>query len=469
MDRHPILAALSLGALLAAPAAAQDPDFVYVDLGTLGGAEAAAFGLNDARQVVGWSPIPGCPTALANPCRRAFLWDAGTMTDLGVLAGDEESTARAINAAGLVVGTSESDVIAGSGTYHAFSWDGSLNPLPDLGQGTSFVNDVNDSGLMVGYTTDPVVLRDRVVTWQDGVVTNMGATEGHSFNRGYGVSNAGVLVGFAWDLFAPNDAILFTGFSWLTIGGIDGPFQNAEARDVNDAGFACGLQAFPSGNWHAALWTPTGALDLGVLPGTDLAELTDVNEAGLAVGRSYTDVASRAVYYDGATLRDLNDLLPDGVDAVLWEANEINEHGDIAGVALGPSGFRAFLLVENPWSDLGGGTAGVNGVPQLAASGSLFPGEAMSLELSGAPAGALMAGWLSLTSTPLSAFGGTIHANPKILQLLRFADGTGSFGIDFPWPAGIDAGTELYVQFLVQDTTVPDQITLSNAVMATTP
>ena len=79
------------------------------------------------------------------------------------------------------------------------------------------------------------------------------------------------------------------------------------------------------------------------------------------------------------------------------------------------------------------------------------------------------AAWLSLSSTPLSAFGGTIHANPKILQLLRFADGSGSFGLDFPWPAGIDGGTELFVQFLVQDLSVPDQITLSNAVTATTP
>ena len=38
-----------------------------------------------SRQVVGWSTIPGCVTGNGAPCRRAFLWDNGVMTDLGLL------------------------------------------------------------------------------------------------------------------------------------------------------------------------------------------------------------------------------------------------------------------------------------------------------------------------------------------------------------------------------------------------
>ena len=462
-----LVAAFFGAVLMAGTASAADPNFKYVDLGTLGGDQAAAFGLNDSRQVGGWSTIPGCTTPLGNPCRRAFLWDDGVMTDLGLLSGDEESTARAINNAGLVVGTSESGVIAGFGVYHAFEWNGSMSPLPDLGSGQSWVNDVNNSGLMVGYAPDPSVTRDRVVTWQSGAITNVGASEGHSYNRGYGVSDGGLLAGFAWNLFSPNDAILFAG-GWVTIGGF-GQFQNAEASDVNDNGTACGLMAFPSGNWHAALWTQAEALDLGVLPGMDLGNLSDVNEAGHAVGSSYTDVASRAIYYDGETMRDLNELLPAGVDVLLWEANEINENGDIAGVALVAGKFRAFLLMNEPWVDLGGGTAGINGVPALEATGPLVAGSDLTLELTDAPSNALMAGWLSLASTPVPALGGTLHATPNVLQLLVFANGSGEWTQSLSWPAGVPMGTEPTVQLIVQDLSVPAQITLSNAVMATTP
>jgi hypothetical protein len=80
-----------------------------------------------------------------------------------------------------------------------------------------------------------------------------------------------------------------------------------------------------------------------------------------------------------------------------------------------------------------------------------------------------MVGWLSLTSIPLNVLGGTLYANPKIVQIVRLANGTGAWSQGLPWPAGIAQGTDLFVQFLVQDISVPAQITMSNAVTATTP
>ncbi len=338
----PLLAALAA----AGHAAAGTPTFEYTDLGTLGGPEARAFGLNDARQVVGWSNVSAendCP-AEGRPCRHAFLWTDGSMEGLGLLAGDEESVGRAINDAGLIVGTSERDVIAGSGVFHGFSWDGTMTPLPDLGQGQSFVHDVNENGVIVGWTQDPDVFRDRAVTWVGGVIDNLGDDEPHQYNRGVGLNDTGIVVGFAWNLFSPNDAMLHDGNRWVQIGGF-GQFQNAEANDVNNPGLAVGLMAHPQGDWHATTWAPDGTVtDLGLLPDTLLSELSDVNDAGHAVGRSYSDTTSRAIYYDGVALHDLNDFAPEGFDGVLWDASEINEHGDIAGTALVDGRFRAFLM-----------------------------------------------------------------------------------------------------------------------------
>jgi len=339
------LAALTLTSTVAVAG----DSYTYVDLGTLGGDASGALGVNDLGQVVGWSTIPGCTTTNGLPCRRAFLWDNGTMIDLGLLSGDEGSAARAINNAGVIVGNSERDVIAASGTYHAVIWTsvGPPTPLTDLGQGTSWANDINEAGTAVGYATDPASQRDRVVTWQSGSITNLGASEPHSYNRGLGISNNGNVVGMAWNLFSPNDSIAYDG-SWSQIGGF-GQFENSEAYDLNDAGLAVGTQAFPSGNWHASMWElgQAGATDLGVLPGHSLAYLLDVNDAGLAVGYSLDEsgpVETRAIFTDGTTLTNLNDLLPPGTNALLWDAMEINEHGDIVGTAVVDGNFRAYML-----------------------------------------------------------------------------------------------------------------------------
>ena len=80
------------------------------NLGTLGGADSAAYGINDTGQIVGSSGI------LGGPITHAFFRSTdGTMTDLGVLAG-YTSSAQAINNALQIVGASTSS----EGPSHAF-------------------------------------------------------------------------------------------------------------------------------------------------------------------------------------------------------------------------------------------------------------------------------------------------------------------------------------------------------------
>ncbi len=124
----------------------------------------------------------------------------------------------------------------------------------------------------------------------------------------------------------------------------------------------------------------------------------------------------------------------------------------------------------DPWMDLGGGTVGIAGQPTLDVSGPLTAGSTLTLDLTAAPPSALMLFWLSFSSTPLSFFGGTIHPTiPPNLQVLRFSDVAGELSQSVPWPAGIPAGTELYMQFLIQDLSVLHEITLSNGMTAMTP
>ena len=86
------------------------------------------------------------------------------------------------------------------------------------------------------------------------------------------------------------------------------------------------------------------------------------------------------------------------------------------------------------------------------------------------PAPRTFAPWFLTASapTPFAALGGTVHAFPFANQLPFNADAAGTFTGATTWPAGLPMGTEIYFQFIVQDLSVPDGLTLSNGLKATT-
>src|SRR6516165_404454 len=94
--------------------------YSITDLGTLPvayGGSSVATGINDRGQVVGYSLIPAVQEV------HAVLWDAGVMTDLGILPGYEgASEAQGINNAGQVVGESVYEDKKGQRFSHAFLW-----------------------------------------------------------------------------------------------------------------------------------------------------------------------------------------------------------------------------------------------------------------------------------------------------------------------------------------------------------
>ena len=111
---------------------------------------------------------------------------------------------------------------------------------------------------------------------------------------------------------------------------------------------------------------------------------------------------------------------------------------------------------------------GSQGPVTLEASGPLTVGSLNPLVLTNAPPNARMFVWMSLSSTPVNILGGTIHANPFSNQRGMLADPTGRYEEAAPWPS-LPPGTDVWWQFLVEDLSVPEGITLSNAVRSTTP
>jgi len=154
------------------------------DLGTLGGSSSAAYGINAAGQIVGYSTLPGEPTdTMGNVIVHAFLWTPGAtdgvpgnpqMKDLGTFGGSN-SAALGINDAGAVTGAAVPtgdpietiDPNTSTLVYHTFVWTpntangttGTMTDAGTLGGSSSFGYGINAAGQIAGVselTGDPI-------------------------------------------------------------------------------------------------------------------------------------------------------------------------------------------------------------------------------------------------------------------------------------------------------------------------
>jgi hypothetical protein len=264
------------------------------------------------------------------------------------------------------------------------------------------------------------------------------------------------------------------------------PLGSGEVSGLSSDGtWACGID---TQNGQAFRWSAgTGVELLGNIPGfngaTGMAISDDGNTvvgfAGIAffgiTGIIWTESAGMQTFDDfaaglgfslpaGQTFQVMHDMTADGDKIVGYYS-----------VDAGPFTIKTPVLIRRTdepsgtWTDLGGGTSGINGVPALSGTGTLVAGAPTSIDLISGPSSALSLVWVSTTSTPFNVLGGTIHANPFVSEILIPLNGAGEFHATFPWFTGVPSGLELDFQFLIQDLSIFWGITLSNGLRATAP
>ena len=110
-----------------------------LDLGSLGGAFCGTDGLNNRGAVVGFMNLTG------DEFQHPFLWSAGTLRDLGTFGGSN-GEATGVNEAGEACGVADLP----NGLHNAFLWQsGVMTDLGNLGL-TSFAHAINSKGQVVG-------------------------------------------------------------------------------------------------------------------------------------------------------------------------------------------------------------------------------------------------------------------------------------------------------------------------------
>jgi probable HAF family extracellular repeat protein len=296
-----------------------------VDLGTLGGNVSGASSINNRGQVVGFAtngvPDPysfyydfifGSPNGTQT---RAFLWQNGTMRDLGTLGGPDSSAAF-VNEDGQVAGASYTN--------------SSPNPT-------------------TGIPTDDPFL------WKNGTIQDLGSLGG-TFGLPDALNNRGQVVGgsnIPGDQFS--HPFLWDGKKLVDLGTLGG--SNGEALAINDDGDVVGRADFPDQTHDAFLWTHGVMSDLGKLPGHRCSRANQINNQGQIVGNSSDciTVLRAFLWENGGPMVDLNTLIPRNSSLLLTNAIDVNDRGEIAGMGV-PAGCQvedqdscehAYLLIPD--------------------------------------------------------------------------------------------------------------------------
>ena len=237
---------------------------VMRDLGTLGGPDAVAVAVNERGQVAGFSLTDSVPNAVTGmPTNHPFLWENGTMRDLGTIGGTAIEMVNALNNQGQVVGSMN---VAGDQSFHPFLWNGqTLQDLGTFGGLWGRANSINDAGAVVGWacTGGPMTCdTTHAFVWQRGTMSDLGVLASGGCSDARSVNSRMQIVGFSDDCAGNGSAFLWedgslVDLNTLVIWNPSGAQLNI-ALDINERGEIAAQGVLPNGDLHAFLLIPSG-------------------------------------------------------------------------------------------------------------------------------------------------------------------------------------------------------------------
>ncbi len=323
------------------------------------------FGINDAGQMVG--------EAQNASGLHAFVYSAGSLTDLGTLGG-ADSQAFAINSTGQIAG----DAMLNSGLHHPFTDNGStMTDLTPSASYAGYANGINAGGQEVGTLLSGTSGGANAFLYSSGVLSAVG-TLGGAHSSAFGINANGQIAGGADTTNGVYHAFIKSGSALTDLGTLGGTSSVAYA--INSGGDAAGAAEISGGAYHAFLYSGGTMHDLGTLGGSTSYAYA-LNSLDMVVGQSLNAAGTMdgSVYYDGI-LQDINNLIAPGSGWTINNAHGINLSGQIAGTGRAPNGsVQAVLLTPTTLSIANNST--VSAVAGLVENPIAFSGNSTGGEL----------------------------------------------------------------------------------------
>jgi probable HAF family extracellular repeat protein len=366
----------------------------FIELETFGGPTAYYYGsdrisqvqvLNNRGMATGYAstsmPDPYPDFCWDGDCFLAhgFLWENGSMTDLGALVDGVNSDARWITSNGLVSGDSENGELdplsPGFPEIRAVLWrDGHIIDLGTLDGGyESVAHAVNSKGQVVGLSLNTIpdansiigsfygigFQQTRAFLWQNGVMQDLGTLGTGTNAVALLINESGQVAGDSYTSTDPSPSCNYRGNVFpLTTGGF--LWEKGKMTDLGGLGGTCTLvsglnnrgQVIGFSNlagdevFHAFRWDRAAQphlRDLGTLGGS-LSTARAMNDAGDAVGDSTVsgDQVTHATLWGRHSMTDLGAVGTDQCST----GYSVNSSDQVVGISGRDCGFveaNAFL------------------------------------------------------------------------------------------------------------------------------
>jgi probable HAF family extracellular repeat protein len=290
--------------------------------------------------------------------------------ELGTFGGKNSSINwNGINDPGEAVGMSETSVsdpngedVCGFGTHlicSPFLWqNGTMYALPTVGGINGQASAINNSGQVAGYAesgiADPTCpqgtenfMVDLPVMWDKGIAMPLPTINGDPDGVAFGINNRGQAVGYSGTCTAANYAVVWENGTATQLPDLGDP--GAIAFAINSHNQVVGQAVNSDGTPLAALWQNNTVKALGgLLPGDVSSFATSINDRGQAVGSSFDSKGnwSRGLLWQNGMMIDLNTVFPASSNLYVVSASNINESGQIAGMAVDMSLLYAGTIVH---------------------------------------------------------------------------------------------------------------------------
>ena len=306
---------------------------------------------------------------------RAVINVDGLNIDLGTLGkpdGNSWINWGGLNEQGEAVGMSETAVpdpdgedVCGFGTELIcvpFLWrNGHMKALPTVGGNNGQASAINNRVQVAGYAETAVVDSGcppykitSAVVWENGKALALPNAGGDPDGVAFGINDQGQAVGYSGSCVAATHAVVWKNNTAIVLQDLGGTKSNI-AFVINNRGQIAGKVRSADGTTYvAALWQPDGTLtNLGILPGDFAAFATGINNRGQVVGNNFDSSFnwSHGFIWQNGVMTDLNTLIPADSNLFIISASNINDRGQISGMATvltGPHAGNIHAYLANP-------------------------------------------------------------------------------------------------------------------------